>query len=251
MILLFFFPRKTICSLFLLSGQNVFLQEMSPPERKIESIIYWFIHFFAVKGTIINLVRYNVSKQKTKLFNFLRKVSNFGEQRNKFLCDANFHGTDGVFSFFSFENLFVLCFVRVEFQSSTRNTVSVGEGDSVNQVWRIRDNNDFSNFKNFSHFENVRKLALTSDFQRNKNSSRTVCLLKEEKLLIEKLAVIIGGFYQPRKCLIKYLREKRILKCTAQGFRPIVCLCQIIACNSTHPRLETSLLATKRFCNYN
>lgn len=41
--------------------------------------------------------------------------------------------------------------------------------------------------------------------------SSNVCLLKEEKLLIEKLTLIIGGFYQQSKknfsCLIKYLNE--------------------------------------------
>lgn len=182
---------------------------------------------------------------------FFEKFQTLASRETSFCAMQIFMAPTEFLAFFRSETC--LCFVSFAWNFSLQLEIQFEpeKGDSVNQVWRIRDNNDFSNFKNFSHFENVRKLALTSDFQRNGNSSRTVCLLKEEKLLIEKLAVIIGGFYQPRSCLIKYLREKRILKCTAQGFRPIVCLCQIIACNSTHPRLETSLLATKRLCNYN
>jgi hypothetical protein len=76
------------------------------------------------------------------------------------------------------------------------------------------------------------------------HTKKNVCLLKAEKLLIEKLTLIIGGFYQFSEttwqelkvsCLIKYLKEGKILckflflQCT-QGFRAIVCLCHIIAC---------------------
>lgn len=41
--------------------------------------------------------------------------------------------------------------------------------------------------------------------QRKKiHTNKNVCLLKEEKLLIEKLALIIGGFYQPRSSAKKF-----------------------------------------------
>ena len=49
----------------------------------------------------------------------------------------------------------------------------------------------------------------------NPHVKKNVCLLKEEKLLIEKLTLIIGGFYQRSKrnfnfsCLIKYFEGRR------------------------------------------
>lgn len=41
---------------------------------------------------------------------------------------------------------------------------------------------------------------------------KNVCLLKEEKLLIEKLTLIIGGFYQQHK-----LKVSRLIKCFEEG----------------------------------